>query len=630
MAVLVGLSIFAARTLVVFAFGSSTPFWDQWGAEATMLYRPMLLDQFDPSVLWTDHNEHRIGLTRLVAMALFQLNESQWDCRIAALFNVAIYVSGAVLLVGLVVRNTPSRVALALSVVIALVGILPCGWENTVSSFQTGFHLLFVLTILLVWCVASRPPSWTTALAVAVLVSLLHFTIASNLLVLAAAIGVVGMRAATGDLSVRSMILLAIPLVLGLVLGLATIPPAPNPFRVVSTKEFFDAWMLLANWPGPFPAVVLFAVPCVLALIHMILRRDYRPLDGFFAAIFGIGVLTCMATALNRGHGLHTVTPRYADMLALAGMAPIYFSLTALQRASVWQRRGLGLLGFAAASMFLIGMAAYSLQQWPQMQQRRGMLVAGTGHARAYLDGDRAALDGKHQLYALYPLPGHLPIILDDPLTRALLPLSLYIAGPRLSQQVLTACAWVASGRDTGGRPRGRIECDGREAAGRIRVGRLSAIGYRLWQALDLHALPELKPTSRAANVSAAETCSIDMFNLEWVPPDKRIRLNYVPAIRLIGWSIHKGAAPDLPLELALVSASNVYSLRTTANAVRPELEMFHKDPAHVRGGFDFDIDAAAVAPGDYRILLRRGEAPFCDSHTQLSIARATDERMLY
>ncbi|HSX59418.1 MAG TPA: hypothetical protein VLF18_04365 [Tahibacter sp.] len=119
-------------------------------------------------------------------------------------------------------------------------------------------------------------------------------------------------------------------------------------------------------------------------------------------------------------------------------------------------------------------------------------------------------------------------------------------------------------------------------------------------------------------------------MNLDWVPANKRLYFDYLPAVRLIGWSIHKGAAPDAPLEFMLSSPDGAYALRASVNAVRPELEMFHKDPAHTRGGFDFDIDAAAVPPGNYRVLMRRGDAPFCDSQVTVNIARATDARLLY
>lgn len=629
-ALLIGLCVFVVRGLIVFAFGSSTPFWDQWGAESSMLYRPMLLGQFDTSVLWLAHNEHRIALTRLVAMALFELNDAQWDCRIAALFNVAIYAAAAALLAGLVARHVPGKTAIALVAVVALVGLLPYGWENALSSFQTGFHLLFLLTVLLLWCVAGRPPTWSTFLIVALLVALLHFTIASNLFVLMAGIGVVGLRGLAHDLPWRSSLMPATPLVAGLALAVITFPHDPtNPFVAKSAREFFAAWMTMANWPGVFPAVLLFAIPCMLALFHLVRRRDYRPMDGFFAGLFGIGVLTCAATALNRGHNLIEVTSRYADMLALAGMAPIYFALTRTPDPRPLRRWARDLVGLAAASMFLVGLVVYSVHQWSQMQQRRTMVVVGTGHARGYLDGDTTALDGKQQLYALYPFPGYLPNALDDTLVRAFLPLSLFAPGPRPLQQPVAACAWNAAERGPDGRPNGQVVCGGAEASGRVRVGTLTAIGYRLWQALDLHPLPELKPAAVGA-AAVGEACSIDLVNLDWVPKNKRIRLNYAPALRLIGWSIHKGVPPDAPLELALVSGAGAYSLQASVNAFRPELEMFHKDPTHTRGGFDFDVDSAVVAPGDYRILLRRGDAPFCDSGTTLSILRATDERMLY
>ena len=95
------------RLSLIADYGTSVPYWDQWGAEGGALYLPMVDGNYDWRQLWTAHNEHRIAASRLLAMGLFRLNDGQWDGRVESNANVIIYLFSIGLLAWLLVRRTP-------------------------------------------------------------------------------------------------------------------------------------------------------------------------------------------------------------------------------------------------------------------------------------------------------------------------------------------------------------------------------------------------------------------------------------------------------------------------------------------------------------------------------------------
>src|SRR5581483_7854844 len=82
--------ILGAKLWLIAAYGSSTPFWDEW-VEPVVLFRPYLTGGLSIHDLLAAHNEHRIFLTRLTALGLF-LIQGRWDVVATTLVNAAIHV----------------------------------------------------------------------------------------------------------------------------------------------------------------------------------------------------------------------------------------------------------------------------------------------------------------------------------------------------------------------------------------------------------------------------------------------------------------------------------------------------------------------------------------------------------
>ena len=619
------------RLWLISSFGTSVPFWDQWGAEGGALFIPLLQGSYDWNHLWTAHNEHRIALSRLLAMGLFWLNDGQWDSRVESMANSSIYAFTIGLLAWYIVRRLRWSLALPLCLLLVLVAVLPYGWENTLSGFQSGFHFLYLFTLLLLWVVAHRPATLGTAALLIVLSVLLQFSIAGGLLSLALGLFVLGLRAIGGRDSLARLALLATPLLVALVIAVATFPHLPGTeLKAIGAREFFEAFMLVASWPSFAPMVLLFLLPFLGFLQRTLRERRYDPVDAFFAGVYLWCIAWAAATAYSRGHGLVAVTPRYTEALALAGIGAVYFALTLRGRVSL-PRPLLSLVALAVPVAFVAGLVLQTREQWPQMQERALTTQIGAGNVRAFIEGARDVLLNQHGPYILFPTPAPLAGALSDAPTRAILPLSLRQPGVPIPRDLPAHCRW---------RPlpvaavpvRGEVVCagGGALAPGEIALGPLSRYSYALWKAL--RSPPLVMQLSPPRRIDPTARCSLDLVNLFFrTGAGQKVVLPYMPAVRLIGWSAQPGEAPLGPVIVSLVSArGETYSLPAVAVQNRPDVAQLLNDPAQAPSGFDTHASTAGLPEGEYRVLLGRSPATACDSQSVLVVGKSSDERLLY
>ena len=164
-----------------------------------------------------------------------------------------------------------------------------------------------------------------------------------------------------------------------------------------------------------------------------------------------------------------------------------------------------------------------------------------------------------------------------------------------------------------------------------IVVGGLTRVAWALWKTLRIESSLAFRPAP-ARPADPTERCSLDMVNLGRVAAGDILGLPYMPVVRLIGWSVRPGEAPDGPVTAGLVSEADgsVYTLQAVHRSPRPELGGFFNGKRQVVAGFDTFAGAAAVPAGRYRVYLDRTTAAACDTKVILVIARSSDERMLY
>jgi hypothetical protein len=81
-------TVFFARLWMISSWASDVPFYDQWQAEGLQALVPWKLGTLSPGDILASHNEHRVALTRLTALALTALG-GVWDPRVQMVFNAS-------------------------------------------------------------------------------------------------------------------------------------------------------------------------------------------------------------------------------------------------------------------------------------------------------------------------------------------------------------------------------------------------------------------------------------------------------------------------------------------------------------------------------------------------------------
>lgn len=618
---------FLARLLFIMVFGSSLPFWDQWGAEGAMLYLPQVDGRYDWRLLGVPHNEHRIALTRLVAMGLFAANDYQWDVRVQLVANAAIFSAAIGVLVYYLQRHLPRPRAMVLSGLALLIGVLPFAWENTIAGFQNGFYFLFLTTVLMLWVAAHRRASPGTFLLLAALSVLTLYTIATGVLTLLACFCVLVLRVAGRENSLRGALPLFLVVVGAIVYAVATFVRMPyhDVLAAQGIVEHLRAIAITTSWPLLPPATLLFAAPFLLFLWRFLRERRYEPVDGFFAGLFVWAALGCLATAHSRGHQLTLVPSRYADLFALGSLAYAYFALRLSGDWPRWPRLG-RLVAVATPPLIAVGYLAQSVLFWPHMQERRFLTRIEAINTRAFLEGDTTALENKPPFYVPVPDGRALAASFNNLVFRGIVPASIAPPGdvPIVPPR---RCGWQPSA-DTTLPLRGDIACPGGAQA--VELGRLSSWTFRLWRALYVDTFPALRAAGAAAPALEG-ICAIDAVNREGAQGPQTFRVHYPSVMRFSGWNGQPGAGRSTPQSLLLQSATGeVYTTRGKGRVERPDVVAAHQNPGLHWSGFDLAVTGDALPAGRYRLFIGTTPQHYCDSGHFVEVARPGDERLNY
>ena len=208
-----GAAIFVMRAAVICVYGSSIPFWDQWGAEGG-LFKALLEGEYKSANLLSPHNEHRILVTRLFNIAIFNLNSRQWDNVVEAYMSSVIVSVAYGILMFVLFRESSKKVAYITGFFIILIGGLPFGWENTLVGFQSQIYFLLLFTFCGLWIVASSNSGAGTAVGVFVFGVGCLFSIASGFLLGLAGIFVLVLRRMRRELAIQQVATRGILLVL--------------------------------------------------------------------------------------------------------------------------------------------------------------------------------------------------------------------------------------------------------------------------------------------------------------------------------------------------------------------------------------------------------------------------------
>ena len=426
------LVVVAAKWATFDRFGSPMPDWDQWDAEASALLVPWL--EGDPGFLgqlFAAHNEHRVVLTKLQALALTLAN-GQWDARLEAVVNAALHGLVAWGLWGLAARRWAGRPLVLVWLVLAVFTGLPLGWQNVLGGFHSQQYWLLGLSIatvaLLPFARAGSARWWAGTAAAA----LALFSMGSGLLAAAAAGGLVAVRWARRETTARDALatLAVATVVVGAGWLLRVKVPWHEGMQVRTAADFLASIVHSLQWPWrerDWAAVVLW-VPWTLVACGRLRPRargeaPHRR-DDHALLVTGLGgwvLLQVAATAYARGAGGGYPASRYMDTLALGVVANALALLHLHAGTRPRAVRGLGLLwlGVLAAGLPPLVRDTFATD----LRDARNYYRKAEGYLRRYL----ATGDAAHLIPPDVPYPSVQGLVdrLTIPSLRAVLPVPL-------------------------------------------------------------------------------------------------------------------------------------------------------------------------------------------------------------
>jgi hypothetical protein len=309
------------RWAVIDRFGSDLPAADQWDGEAWHTLLPWFEGDHFLAHLAAPHNEHRVILTKLQALAEVLLT-GQWDARVQTAANAvlaALFISAFWLTVR---RWTTPAGGVVLAGIAALAFSLPLAWENILGGFHSQQWWLIGLSALAIlhWPFA-RPwsPRWWFGAVTAVLAlgSMAPGFVAAGIVAILVADrwrrAEITVREATPTLALAGLVVAA-----GLVLRVEF--PPHEPLKAGSVAEFLTHFLRSLQWPwrGQVWAGIVLWVP-VVAIALRFLRSSGDSASRPARTLTALGAWTLLqlaATSYARGAGANYPAPRYVDTLA--------------------------------------------------------------------------------------------------------------------------------------------------------------------------------------------------------------------------------------------------------------------------------------------------------------------------
>ena len=379
------LVILGGKLWLIHHAATSLPLLDQWDGEGGGVFLPYLQGHLSLADLLRGHNEHRILFTRLLDLALLQLNH-QWDNQLEVVVNAVIHAA-TLTGFGCVMARLLGKICWpVIWLPLTLVSVPPFAWENTIWGFQSSFYFLLLFSLLtIVLLILSKPLTFRWWLGVAAGVATL-FTMASGFLAAAAVIAVIvleqlKLRSGWRGRSLTTLTVCALVLLAGLLL--APTVPQHKVLHAHSLGDFLRALTITLAWPlTGWPAFALLNLVPLVLLGWLYLRS--RGND--FAAekvVFGVAiwvVLQALAAAYARGADGKPPPSRYMDLSSFMMVAGCLASAIVLTRyqARLLFRVGLG-LWFAACLWGLWSLADHAVRvDIPKQQVDQERLLEAT------------------------------------------------------------------------------------------------------------------------------------------------------------------------------------------------------------------------------------------------------------
>ncbi|RAI43028.1 hypothetical protein [Rhodoplanes roseus] len=426
------LVVLGAKLWLIATHGSPTPFWDQWDAEAVLIYPAWLQGRLGLAELLAPHVDHRILFTRLLALGLLALQD-RWDTILQMVVGAILHVGTLAMVLVLLVRGLGAAERLALCCFAALVLGLPFGADNTLWGFQSQFYFLLLLSIAGLALLIPAPAfglRWWIGLVIA---SAAYLGMASGGIALLAMLVVAVLQIAAGQRrGAREWA--ALPVYVWLFVAswlLLPAIPGNDALRPATAMAFLRSLLAAGAWPVLVPqvnlallAVVALVVQAPVVLVVLALWRERPALRHHGWLLVGLWIwIALQALAIVYGRGAAFPSSRYLDVFAVGLVLNVAILLWALRRSGP---AGRWLAVAAAAWVLVVGLGAgrwFTGSTLFEIAQRRDMAAIQTERVKAYLaSGDIRELQERPPLHIPYPTAERLAFALAQPGIRELLP----------------------------------------------------------------------------------------------------------------------------------------------------------------------------------------------------------------
>lgn len=418
-----GLLLFATRAWLIGQYGNPTPFWDQWDAEAAWIYIPWLEGSLKWEYLVMPHNEHRILMTRLLALALLEAN-GLWNPQLQMLVNAWLHSTAIGLAAWLACRSQRSDTLAPVLLASLLLFGMPYAWENILGGFQAQFFLLLLFGTAALWFAATAPTFGALWWLAAMLALGSYFCMASGALTFIALAAVAMSRLLLGKEGNPREAFAAVLLTALFAACYFAIPVIDEhrAFRASDLAGFYKAAVSALSWPlsANIGNALVRNAPGLLLIGLMARNRRLDPAHLFLLGLLAWSIAQSVAAAFGRATTPRV--PRLLDLYAWAAFANLLCVAAMLSQAGVRQRGAV----LGAGGWVVVILGAVVLRAQPvsaELAQKREHGRVQQENTRAYvLTGDMSHLRGRD---IPYPDPERLARLLDRPSLREILPTSL-------------------------------------------------------------------------------------------------------------------------------------------------------------------------------------------------------------
>lgn len=425
------LVVVGARLALVSIYGSALPILDQWDGEAAFTFKPWFDGTLTLPDLFRPHNEHRIVLSRFLALGLLCLN-GQWDSLLELAGNALICGLIAIAVNAALTQLLGRQHRFAVVTAVLLWFSLPYGQENTLSGFQSSFYFLLFFSLLTIWGLVSQPAfsfRWWLGATGAVLSC---FSMASGFLAAAATLGMVCARTIKSRRFERDTVVTLI--VTAAVMGTSLLFHVSVQRHEALEAASLSAWLIVFSrclaWPfceTPAASLIIYLPVALLALRYLTQKTDSSTANRsasieVLLAAAGWVVLQAAAIALARGgDAQEPLASRYMDILGFGALLNFCAALILLSdhvTRPFWGRPVFAIWTLTV----LVGSAHLSYWQITAQSTRRSYLRLAEGNVAGYVaTGDFQYLETDTRPIP-YPYARRLAMLLDDPSIRRILP----------------------------------------------------------------------------------------------------------------------------------------------------------------------------------------------------------------